>query len=161
MSKYSYRLDGEPNLAWIFENFKGGSHTQRWFARIQLNGELSVDQQEEFMDRMIESLNSGAFNDILAKKNAEVVEVVVDGVALKSGMRIQYLPNECIYAITSVGEDRVGVWVDHGGWGGWLTSDLVMVVDHPLVPDAQTKASDWVIVPTKPVIDKDEPEVCY
>lgn len=59
MEKYSYRLDGEPNFAWIFENFKEGARTQRWFARIQLNGELTPEQQESAVQRFVKALNGG------------------------------------------------------------------------------------------------------
>ena len=55
--RYSYRLDGEPNFAWIFYNFKEGAHTQRWFARIQLNGELTQEQQENALRCFVEALN--------------------------------------------------------------------------------------------------------
>lgn len=57
MAKYTYRLDGEPNFAWIFEDLIEGGIAQRWVARIQLNGELIAERQEEVVRRFVDALN--------------------------------------------------------------------------------------------------------
>lgn len=50
MPTYTYRADGESNFYTILCN-------TNWFAKVQLNGELTTLQQEDVMDNIVDILN--------------------------------------------------------------------------------------------------------
>lgn len=57
MKYYSWRACGDANFYMI--SFHEAIGIERWFARIQLNGELTTPQQEAIVNNMCKALNEG------------------------------------------------------------------------------------------------------